>query len=344
MRIQADRLREFARALLVASGTDDEQAAKAAEILVWCDLVGRSGYGVWRLPNQCKRVKLGLVKCPCRPNVEERTESLCTMDGDNGLGYVVSAVAMERAVAMARRSGVGVVAVRNSNFFGAAGYFVNQAAEAGMIGLAMSNSFPKVAALGGRKPAMGTNPFAFGAPRSNGRHLIIDMATSGVAGSLTRKLVERHEPLPEGHAIDAEGRPITDPSKVDQGVLLPFGGPKGYCWALMVEVLSGVLTGAGIAHGVNSMYKNFREPGNNGHLVAAVDIRRLMPLTLWNERMDYLVSVLRASGLADGDVLYPGEHQWDAYAANVKSGPELDAPMVEALTALAKELGVATPW
>ena len=125
---------------------------------------------------------------------------------------------------------------------------------------------------------------------------------------------------------------------------MPFGGPKGFCWALMVEVLSGVLTGAGIAHGVNSMYKNFREPGNNGHLVAAVDIRRLMPLTLWNERMDYLVSVLRASGLADGDVLYPGEHQWDAYAANVKSGPELDAPMVEALTALAKELGVATPW
>ncbi len=344
MRVKADRLREFARALLVASGTDEGQAAKAAEILVWCDLVGRSAYGVWRLPNQCKRVKLGLIKCPCRPKVESRTASLCTMDGDNGFGYVVGAQAMERAIAMARRAGVGVVGVRNSNFFGAGVYFVNQAAEAGMVALAMSNSFPKVAALGGRKPVMGTNPFAFGAPRSNGRHLLVDMATSGVAGSLTRKLIERNEPLPEGYAIDAEGRPITDPRKVDQGVLLPFGGAKGYGLALMVEILSGVLTGAGIAHGVKSMYKNFQEGGNNGHLFVAVDIGRLMPLSLFTERMDSFIDALRASGAADGDVRYPGENRWDAYAENLKSGPELDAPMVEALTGLAKECGVPTPW
>jgi LDH2 family malate/lactate/ureidoglycolate dehydrogenase len=257
---------------------------------------------------------------------------------------VISALAMERAIALAQGSGIGFVGVRNSNFFGAGAYYVNQAASTGMIGVATSNSVPHVAAFGGRAPVLGTNPFAFGAPRSDGRNVLLDMSTSGSAGSMILKAIERNEPLPEGVAIDGEGRPITDPSKVEQGALLPFGGAKGYGLAVMVEILSGVLTGAGIADGVKSMFKNFQEGGNNGHFFVAVDIGRLMPLSLWYERLDYLINALKASGAGDDEVRYPGESRWEAYADNVKNGIGLDAPTLKALTSLGKEYRIDAPW
>lgn len=344
MKVRHDQLADFARATLTAAGMDEDQAARGAEILAWCDLVGRNPHGVWRLPICCKRVKLGLIRCPSSPGIVQVAPAACTIDGDNGFGLAVGALAMERAIALARDTGIAMVGVRNSNFFGAGAYYVNQAASAGMIGLAMSNSFPKVAAMGGRRPVLGTNPMAFGAPRRNHQHLLLDMATSSVAGSTPRKLAERNQPLPEGVAIDAEGRPITDPRKVDQGVLLPFGGARGYGLAVMVEILSGVLTGAGISDGVKSMYKNFEEGGHNGHFFVAVDIGRLMPMSLWYDRLEYLIEALRASGPDPLAVRYPGQNRWDARADNAEHGIELDQPTVDALARLAGELGVEVPW
>jgi hypothetical protein len=100
MRVQADWLIEFAHSVLKAAGTDEEQAAKVAEILVWSDLIGRHTQGVWRLPTYCKRVRLKLIKCPCRPSFEDRGSAVCVIDGDNGFGFVISALAMERAIAL----------------------------------------------------------------------------------------------------------------------------------------------------------------------------------------------------------------------------------------------------
>jgi LDH2 family malate/lactate/ureidoglycolate dehydrogenase len=266
------------------------------------------------------------------------------MDGDNGFGLMVSELAMNHAIDAARQVGIGVVGVRNSNFFGAGAFYGNQAATAGMIGIATSNSVPQVAAIGGRRQVLGTNPFAFGAPRRNGRHFLLDMATSGLAGSTTRRLIERNEPLPEGFAIDAEGRPVTDPRKVKEGALLPFGGHKGYGLALMVEILSGVLTGAGISDEVKSMYRDFEGGGNNGHFIVALDIRRLMPLDRWYDRLEHMLEMLRASGPESPGVRYPGEGRWDAYAEGVQLGVALEESTVEALAKLAAEYNVRVPW
>ena len=289
--------------------------------MVWCESIGRHNFGIERIAIHLKRLQAGVLNGMAVPRMEHLTGSLGRLDGDGGFGYAAAEIAMREAIAMARGSGIGAVGVKNSNFFGAGAYYVNMAAEAGMIGLALSNSFPKVAAHGGVKPVLGTNPFAFGAPRANGGHLLFDMATSALAGSTVREHIAAQKPLPEGLAIDGDGKPITDPAKVNDGALLPFGGAKGFGLSLLVEVLAGVITGAGTGDGVASMYTDFTRNGGNGHFMLALDISRFMPLDDYHARFEGLVAMLKASG---GHVLLPGEVRWENWRDAVANGVEVD--------------------
>ena len=289
--------------------------------MVWCESIGRHNFGIERIAIHLKRLQAGVLNGMAVPRMERLTGSLGRLDGDGGFGYAAAEIAMREAIAMARGSGIGAVGVKNSNFFGAGAYYVNMAAEAGMIGLALSNSFPKVAAHGGVTPVLGTNPFAFGAPRANGGHLLFDMATSALAGSTVREHIAAQKPLPEGLAIDGDGRPITDPAKVNDGALLPFGGAKGFGLSLLVEVLAGVITGAGVGDGVASMYTDFTRNGGNGHFMLALDISRFMPLDDYHARFEGLVAMLKASG---GHVLLPGEVRWENWRDAVANGVEVD--------------------
>jgi ureidoglycolate dehydrogenase (NAD+) len=294
-----------------------------------------------RVPLYLERVAQGGIACPCDTRFEEIGPSLHRLDGGGGFGQHAGAIAMERAVDLAADHGIGVVGVRNSNFFGTGAYFVHQAAEAGMIGLAMSNSFPKVTAHGGVRAVFGTNPFAFGAPRRGGESLMVDMATSGLAGSTVRQHMVDGTPLGEGLAVAPDGSAITDPAKVGEGALTPFGGAKGYGLALMVEILAGVLTGAGVAGGVASMYKDLGHSGNNGHLMLALDVTRWMSMEEYYGRFDALVATIKASG---DDVLLPGEIRWRNARENTAQGIELGADLRARLAEIADPLGIAAPW
>ncbi len=278
MRVSPTELHGKIVRVLSKAGVSPDHAEATARHMVWCESVGRHNFGIERLAIHLKRLEAGVMSGSAAPAITRTSPALALVDARGGIGYLAAERAMEEAIALARDTGIGAAGVKNSNFFGAGAYSVNLAAEAGMIGLAMSNSFPKVAAHGGVKPVLGTNPFAFGAPRRNGEHLLFDMATAGLAGSTVREHIEKDRPLPEGLAIDAEGRPITDPARVSEGALLPFGGAKGFGLSLMVEILAGVITGAGIGGGVASMYSDFTRNGDNGHFFIAIDIARLMPL------------------------------------------------------------------
>jgi LDH2 family malate/lactate/ureidoglycolate dehydrogenase len=339
-RFQAAALQAYAVEIMRANGVDALQAECAANNLVWSELVGRSNFGLQRLPIHIERVRRGVISCPCPAVFEPRSDSIALLDGGGGFGHYVGELGMRRAIALAHPHGVGVVGVRNSNFLGAAAYFVQLAAEAQMIGLAMSNSFPKVAAHGGVAPVLGTNPFAFGAPRRNGESLLIDMATSALAGSTVREHIEKQEPLPEGLAIDAHGAPITDPRKVDEGALLPFAGAKGFALSLMVELLAGIITGAGVSNGVASMYKDFSRSGDNGHFFLALDISCFMDIETYYKRFEGLIAILKDSG---DEVLLPGEIRWRTHAANLKRGIAVDRSTLVALAKLAQPFGIAPP-
>lgn len=321
MRIAAAELSGAIIRRLTESGVSLSQAEAAARHMVWCESIGRHNFGIERIAIHLKRLQAGVLNGMAVPRMEHLTGSLGRLDGDGGFGYAAAEIAMREAIAMARGSGIGAVGVKNSNFFGAGAYYVNMAAEAGMIGLALSNSFPKVAAHGGVKPVLGTNPFAFGAPRGNGEHLLFDMATSALAGSTVREHIEKDKALPEGLAIDSAGRAITDPRKVNDGALLPFGGPKGFGLSLMVEILAGVITGAGIGEGVASMYQDFSRSGDNGHFVLALDISRFIAIEDYHARFEGLVAALKTSG---GTVLLPGEVRWEKWRDSRDRGVEVN--------------------
>jgi LDH2 family malate/lactate/ureidoglycolate dehydrogenase len=345
IRVAPKRLQTFSAELLQANGCDAEQAGVMAEILVWCNRIDRPNQGVWRLPLLCRRLQAGLIAVPCRPQVTQCAPGIHRMDGNGGFGHYVAARAMQHTITNARISGIAMTAVHNSNFFGAAGYYADQAARAGMLGLAMSNSFPKVAPHGGVLPALGTNPMAFAAPRRSGETLLLDMSTSASAGSTVTKRAEDGGALPEGIAIDKQGRPITDPSRVADGALLPFGGAKGFGLSLMVEILSGVISGAGFSHEVRSMYKDFERSGDNGHFFMAIDVEKLMPLQSYYARVDQLVDYVKASteGFADRAITLPGEARWRAQRES-EDAVALDAATQSALLELAAASGLQAPW
>jgi ureidoglycolate dehydrogenase (NAD+) len=335
-RCDAESLATWGFELLVAKGVNHVQARAVADHLIWCELVGRDNFGFKRLPVLLKRLQHDVIRCVARP----RFVSPELLDGDRAFGHYAAKLAMLRAIATARQRGIAAVAVRNSNFFGAGAFYTKLACDAGMLGLALSNSFPKVAAHGGHLPVLGTNPFAFGAPRWNGEHLLVDMATSGLAGSTVREHIEKRTSLPEGFAIDAQGRPITDPAKVDEGALLPFGGAKGYGLALMVEVLAGVLSGAGIAAGVGSMYKDFERAADNGHFLIAIDVTRWMSLETYYGRAEALIAMVKSSS-PGGGVLYPGEVRWATLRDNQAHGVPLDDEAVGMIEKLSAESRIA---
>jgi len=333
--VSRERLRRFARDVLVAYGANADEADVVAEVLTWCDAAGRANQGVWRLPLFCKRLERGVVQSPCKLSIEERSAGVVAIDGGGGLGHYVAVRAMDACVERSRAAGIGAAAVRNSNFLGAVAYYVDRAARQGCIGLAFSNSFPKVAAHGGARPVLGTNPLAIAAPRADGTCFLLDMATSAAAGSTVTKAAERGEPLQDGVAVDAAGAPTNDPAAARAGALLPAAGAKGYGLALAVEILAGVVTGAGVSSGVRSMYSDFSASGDNGHLFVAIDIATLMPLESFCERLEGLAGAVANSGRADAPPGFPGDARFRALAKTARDGIALDSATVGVLRELA---------
>ncbi|MEM5516245.1 Ldh family oxidoreductase [Henriciella sp. AS95] len=343
MRIQSDDLADVTRRILTSAGVDEAQAEAVTDNLVWCDLVGRRNHGVERLPVLLKRVAAGGIKCPASPKFNSLSPSVERLAGDNAFGHYAGKLAIDRACRLAKEQGVGVVGVSGSNFYGAGAYYSELAARQGMISLVLSNSFPKVAAPGGLKAVLGTNPFTFGAPRTNGRSVLVDMSTAAVAGSTVREKAAKGEMFEPGIAIDAAGEPIVDPNKVMSGTLLPASGGKGFGLALMVEILGAVLTGAGISKQVGSMYKNVDAGGDNGQFFIVLDVSFWMSPEAFGERMEFLADAV-AGGDEGGQARLPGEARWQYYDDSVANGIRLEPDTLKALEAIAQEQGVSLPW
>jgi LDH2 family malate/lactate/ureidoglycolate dehydrogenase len=337
-------LRDLAAALLSASGTDESEVGTIADILIWADLVGRSTQGIWCLKTLLQRLQAGFIQSPCSPEFTQRTDSIVLVDGHNGFGRYVGHVTMSRAIELARRCGIGLGVVRNSSHFGAAAYYVHLAAQAGMIGFAFTNAPRRVAAHGGLRPIFGTNPIAFGAPLQEGRSVLVDFSTSMVAGSVLRKGLESNQPIPEGVGVDQRGLPATSPKEVF--AMLPFGGARGYCLSLLVEILTGVITESLMSFQIPYILEKTQRATRTGHVFLVIDVATLLPLQEYHERMAMLVTAIKDSPLQPGvsEVLIPGEARWRSYLKQIKEGILLDSGTIESLESLAAERKITTPW
>jgi LDH2 family malate/lactate/ureidoglycolate dehydrogenase len=346
-KIDHKQLKEFTLQLLCASGGDVTEAEIVADVLVWSNLVGRESQGVWRLKELLPSLRSGAISSPCYPDFMQKTDSVVVMDAHHGFGRYAGQVAMQKSIEMARQFGVGLVAVRNSKHYGAGAYYAQLAAREDMLGIALTNSARRVAAYGGTTPVFGTNPFAFGAPLRSGESVLIDFSTSAMSGSMIRKGAETNESIPEGVAVDQHGNTVTD-SKHEGYTILPFGGAKGYCLSLFVEILSGVVTGSLMSFQILNMLEKPLPSARIGigHFFLAINITTLLQLDEYYERMEMLVAEIKKSKLQMdvAEIMIPGETRWRNYAEQLREGIRLDQKTTESLKSMANELGVATPW
>lgn len=343
--IPAAALCSFAARLLAAVGVCEADAAIVADVLVSADLRGVDSHGLSRLPAYVEALARGMINA--RPNitVEPGAGGVARVDGDNGLGFLAAQRAMATAVDLACAQGVGVAAVRRSNHFGAAGYYVAQAAARGSIGLALSNASPTMAAFGGREPILGTNPLAVGIPRRDAPPVIHDMATASIARGRLRVAGGDDDPLPEGLAVTREGLPARTVGEALDGVLLPFGGAKGGGLALVIGILAGVLSGAGFGRGVRTMYSDGTAHADVGHLFLAFDIEAFMPREAFFARLEDMLAQVKEGAPAQGvrEILLPGERAGRIAAERAIAGVPLAPATVRSLQEKADALGVACP-
>jgi LDH2 family malate/lactate/ureidoglycolate dehydrogenase len=314
-----------------------------AKLLVEADLRGVDSHGTSRLPTYVQRIRAGLVNRDPNPVVERREGALALVDGDGGPGQVAGLFATELAMELARDHGVGAVGVRHSTHYGAAAAYVIRPAREGLIALSTTNAEPLTVPFGGGRAALGTNAIAFGAP-TGGRPFVLDMATSQVAANRVFLAREEGEPsIPEGWAVDAEGLPVTDPVRAVS--VVPLGGYKGYGLALMVEVLSAVLTGAGVTHGVGRLYDEWDRPQDVGHFFCVLDPERMVGLARFTTVLDGLLGELRSSPPAPGfdEVLVAGDPQERTQRERERSGIPLGGALWASLETLSAELQVEVP-
>ncbi len=340
--VRAERLTAWSIAMLEAAGLEPAAAEVVAATLVEASLRGVDSHGVARLPIYAERLQAGLINPRPRPRVERREGAVACIDGDHGPGQVAGVLAMELSVELARSHGVGAVTVRRSSHYGAAAYYVMRPARAGLVALSTTNSEPLVIPYGGRGLALGTNPIAFSAPTRSGE-LTLDMATSQVAANRVVNARDEDQPIPEGWAVDAEGRPTTDPHVAH--AMVPLGGYKGYGLAILVEVLSGVLTGAGVTHGVSGLYDEFDRPQDVGHFHLAIDPERTIGRDRLAERLEGLVAELKAVPTGPGaeEVLVPGEPELRTQALRERDGIPMPPGLWGNLSELSDRLGVPRP-
>jgi ureidoglycolate dehydrogenase (NAD+) len=313
-----------------------------ADTLVWTSLRGTDSHGVARLPVYVDRLRAGSLNPRPRPSVERRDGAVALVDGDQGPGQVAGVFATDLSIELAREHGAGVVSVRRSAHFGAAAYYAMRAAEQGLVAIALTNTEPLVIPYGGSEPALGTNPICLAAPAGGGI-FNLDMATSQVAMNRVWNARDEERPIPEGWGVDAQGRTTTDAGAVVAA--MPLGGYKGYGLALMVEVLSGVLSGSGVRYGVGQLYGDAGAPLDTGHFHVAIDPERTVGRERFAAVLDGLLGELRATPPAPGfdEVLVPGDPEDRARAERERSGVPVEPALWRTLCALSDELGVAAP-
>lgn len=346
-----EQLHAFSSRVFQYFGVPEAEAEQAARVLAVSDLRGIDSHGIARLRSYYSMLAAGRINPRPRVRIVRETVCTATVDGDNGLGLVVGPQANEIAMEKAQAAGTSWVAVRNTNHFGIAGYYVLEALKRDQIGWAMTNTSPIQTPLWGAARMLGTNPIAIAFPGLEEPPIVIDLATPPVAFGKIEMALRRGERIPDGWAVDAGGRMTNDPQEVyDAGALLPLGserergGHKGYCLAAMVDLLCGPLSGAGWGPFTPPFTVGFGEPARSvgqgiGHLFGAMRIDAFIEAEEFKRQVDDWIRTFRATKPAPGTngPLIPGDPEREAEQVRRHSGIPLVAAVVQDLHDIARE-------
>ncbi len=308
IRVDAEELLELVTAVFERCGMPQADAALLADSLVDADLCGTHSHGVLRVPEYVEKLTTQGVNPTAKPEVVGQGPSFVIVDGRNAMGQIGAALAMRKVIDKAAKTGIAAGAIRGSNHCGAMAYFARMALPHDMIGIATTNALPTMAPWGGAERLLGINPIAFSVPAGKMTPIVYDAAFSGSSHGKIRIYQQKGMRLPEGWALDREGQPTTDPKVAIDGLLAPIGGFKGAGLAMIMGILSSMLSGASYGTELGSIEEG-PIPGADGHFVAAIHIPSFENIPRFKSRVDAAIQQIHDCQLASGfDQVYaPGE-------------------------------------
>lgn len=334
----------FAEAILISCKVPADRAGLIASALVLADLRGVDTHGINRLAGYIARLEAGVLDPAPELSFAVKTPVMALLDARNTFGFVAGSLAVDKCIEMAETYGMGMVAVRNSNHYGMGATYVLRAINRGYACFAYTNASRAMPPWGGAEALLGTSPFAVGVPGGQEGDFVLDMSPCVAARGKIRKAARRGESIPEGYALDQDGRSTTDPIAALNGVVLPIGGPKGSGLAMMMDIFSGVMSGSAFAGGVNDQYKNLKEPQNVGHwfLVFRPEVFLDGGMGEFKQRMDVLMKTVRGSKKAEGfgRIYVSGEMEAAMEEKRKTEGIPFASTEVDALHALGEASGV----
>jgi (2R)-3-sulfolactate dehydrogenase (NADP+) len=289
--VAMDELAALTARALQRAGASKSMALATAKALVAADAEGLSGHGVSRTSLYAQHLREGRVDGKAKPTIVKRNGATCLVDARNGLAFEATALGVKEAIRRAQRYGVSFAAITNSHHFGAAAYHLEPVAQAGLVGLALTNSPSAINAWGGNRAFFGTNPVAAIFPRRDAPPLIVDLSLTEVVRGKIMLYAKEGKPIPLGWAVDRDGNPTTDPQAALTGSLMAIGGVKGTVLAMMVEILCCALSGAAFSFENDSYF----EPGGKpriGHAVLAIDPAALVGAESYFERLEVMVTAM----------------------------------------------------
>ena len=295
-----------------------------SDALINAELVGAQSHGLSRVKMYCERIKKKLINPQPKIKFKKISNSITHIDGDNGIGFVVADLGIKKVIENAKKTGLGIVGIKNSSHYGLSGYYAEQAVKKNLICMIYTSAPPAVAPHGASKSLFGTNPICFGSPTGSNVPFILDTSISKINRGKIRLASRNNKKLPKGVALDKFGKPTTDAKKALNGVQLPIAEFRGSGLAWMVDILSGVWTGANHAGKVKDPFDDFTGPQNVGHVFIA--FKADLFVKNFKKRIKYKIKIVKKLPKIKGHkkILYPGENKFQKL--KIRSKKEIIIP------------------
>ncbi len=307
-----------------------------AEALINAELVGAPSHGLARVSSYCNRIKKKVINPKPKIKIKSISNSITSVDADNAVGFIGANLGIDYAIKNARKTGIGFVSVKNSGHYGLSGYYAEKAAKKGLVAFCFTNAPPAIAPHGTKRALFGTNPICFAAPTKNKIPFVLDTSISMINRGKIRRAAKLNKSIPYGLALDKNGIPTTNPNKALEGLQLPIAGFRGSGLAWMVDILSGVLTGANHGGKVKDPFDDFSGPQNIGHLFIVFKPNLFVKnyFKRITENISRIKKLPKLKGVSK--IYYPGENKFERFKKNSRKEIKIPSSVLTEINLLNK--------
>jgi len=331
-------LKKVIKSIFLKHGLSNNHSEISANYIIKAELVGAPTHGLSRLKMYCDRIKKKLINPKPKVKIKKISQSISRIDANNAIGFVAADIGIKQAIFNAKKTGIGLVGIKNSGHYGLSSFYAEQAVKKNLAVLCFTNAPPAIAPHGAKKSLFGTNPICFGTPSGSNIPFILDTSVSMINRGKIRVAARQGIRIPENVALDKFGQPTTDAKKALKGVQLPIAGFKGSGLAWMVDILSGVFTGGNHAGKVKDPFDDFSGPQNIGHLFIVMK-PNLFVGNAYNKRIKKNIKTIKKLPKIKGvkEILYPGQSKYIKYKSNLKKKISIPKNILEDLKKLSSE-------